>query len=70
MAESVIAESVMAESVDDAPARDAPELDWAGIVAATPEPDGVPAEPGAVDTVLSLAKIGALSPEQRLALFA
>ena len=46
-------------------AQEVPEPDWAALVAAAPEPDGVPAEAG-----LSLAEIDALSPEQRLALFA
>ncbi|MCJ2084513.1 hypothetical protein MKK88_00690 [Methylobacterium sp. E-005] len=70
MAESVMAESVMADSVDDAPARDPPELAWAGLAAATPEPDGVPAPPGALDTALRPAPIGGLSPQQRLPPFA
>ncbi|MGH1574049.1 hypothetical protein ACRAWG_29675 [Methylobacterium sp. P31] len=45
--------------------RTEPRLDWAAIVAAVPEPDTAHGEPA-----LSLAEIQALSPEQRLALFA
>lgn len=55
------------EPLGDEPAPEAPALDWAGIVAAAPEPDAVPGES---DAALSFAAIDALSPEERLALFA
>ncbi|MCJ2134508.1 hypothetical protein MKK69_10655 [Methylobacterium sp. J-026] len=55
---------------DSEPARDAHELDWAGIVAAAPAPGGMRTEAGQGEAALSLAEIDALSPEQRLALFA
>jgi hypothetical protein len=48
-----------------APAEDDAVLDWAALVAAAPEPGPASDEPA-----LSLAEIEALSPEQRLALFA
>ena len=48
-----------------APAEDDAALDWAALVAAAPEPGPAPDGP-----VRSLAEIEALSPEQRLALFA
>ncbi|MCJ2050010.1 hypothetical protein [Methylobacterium sp. J-070] len=44
---------------------DTADLDWAALVAAAPEPDGAQAEPAP-----DFAAIDALSPEQRLALFA
>ncbi|MGT2482281.1 hypothetical protein ACU4GR_33375 [Methylobacterium oryzae CBMB20] len=47
-------------------AEDEAALDWADLVAGTPEPDAAQEEAPA----LGFAAIEALSPEQRLALFA
>jgi len=69
--ENAVTENAVIESAaDDAPARDVPERDRAGFDADAPEPDGVQAEPEEPESVLSLAEIDALPPEQRLALFA
>lgn len=47
-----------------------PAFDWAALVAATAVPDGDLAGGGEAEAAPSLAEIEALSPEQRLALFA
>ncbi|WP_267358636.1 MULTISPECIES: hypothetical protein [unclassified Methylobacterium] len=64
-------ESAVTESAPDGePAGDANAFDWSGFAADAPDPDAVQAQQGEPETVLSLAEIDALPPEQRLALFA
>ncbi len=69
--ESAVTESAVTESAsDDAPAGDSSAFDWTGFAADAPEPDALQAQQGEPETVLSLAEIDALPPEERLALFA
>ncbi|MCJ2067155.1 hypothetical protein MKK63_31350 [Methylobacterium sp. J-088] len=71
VSESPEDESAVAESAsDDEPAGDANAFDWSGFAADAPDPDGGQAQQGEPETVLSLAEIDALPPEERLALFA
>lgn len=69
--ESIAPDSAVIEDAPDDPlGHEAPELDRAGFAADAPEPDAVQAQPEEPEAMLSFAEIDALSPEQRLALFA